>query len=197
MCRARGPLFSPKFPLRSISFSQMTTYTTPEHHHYTFFAVPCREHHFQKCIYVKAILRRPRSAYCNQPKRKAFRERPGVSDWPEYQPCRHVLQNQFRRPPLSRSSSLWSPAFSRSSSLRSPPIFAAHTYPTPPPPPSDASRQLTNKEKKLAHFTIILGVHQKFQGVLQGVGAVHPLKKKNREWCSTPGSQGHGNRSAQ
>ena len=34
------PIFSPKFPLQSISFSQMTKYSAPEHHHFTFFAVP-------------------------------------------------------------------------------------------------------------------------------------------------------------
>ena len=196
MCRARGPLFSPKFPLRSISFSQMTTYTTPEHHHYTFFAVPCREHHFQKCIYVKAILRRLRLAYCSQPERKAFWRAPGLATGQSTSHADTSYKISFGDPHFHARARFGAPAFSRSSSLRSPPIFAAHTYPTPPP--SNASRQLTNKEKKLAHFTIIFGVHQKFQGVLQGVGAVHSLEeKKNRECCSTPGSQGPGNRSVQ
>ena len=40
MCRARDPIFSPKFPYRSVSFSQMTQYSAPEHHHFKFFSVP-------------------------------------------------------------------------------------------------------------------------------------------------------------
>ena len=41
VCAAReAPICSPKFPLRSISFSQMTKYSAPEHHHFIFFAVP-------------------------------------------------------------------------------------------------------------------------------------------------------------
>ena len=39
VCAAREtPIFSPKFPFRSISFSRMKS--GPEHHHCTFFAVP-------------------------------------------------------------------------------------------------------------------------------------------------------------
>ena len=47
VCAAREtPIFSPKFPLRSIPFSQMTKISAPEHHHLIFF---CRsgDHHFQ------------------------------------------------------------------------------------------------------------------------------------------------------
>ena len=33
-------VFSPKFPLQSISVSQMTNKSAPEHHHFTFFAAP-------------------------------------------------------------------------------------------------------------------------------------------------------------
>ena len=44
VCAAREtPIFSPKFPFRSISFSQITKKSVPEHHHFTFFggfAVP-------------------------------------------------------------------------------------------------------------------------------------------------------------
>ena len=44
VCAAREtPIFSPEFPFRSISFSQITNKSVPEHHHFTFladFAVP-------------------------------------------------------------------------------------------------------------------------------------------------------------
>ena len=41
MCHAREtPIFNPKFPIRSISFSQMKKYSAPEHDHFTVFAVP-------------------------------------------------------------------------------------------------------------------------------------------------------------
>ena len=48
MCRARDPIFSPEFPFRSISFSQITKKSVPEHHHFTFFGGFCRsgDHHF-------------------------------------------------------------------------------------------------------------------------------------------------------
>ena len=41
VCAAREtPIFSPKFPIRSISFSQMPPKFGPEHHHFIFFAIP-------------------------------------------------------------------------------------------------------------------------------------------------------------
>ena len=50
VCAAReSPIFSPEFPFRSISFSQITQKSVPEHHHFTFFGGFCRsgDHHFQ------------------------------------------------------------------------------------------------------------------------------------------------------
>ena len=50
VCGAREtPIFSPEFPFRSISFSQITQKSVPEHHHYTFFDGFCRsgDYHFQ------------------------------------------------------------------------------------------------------------------------------------------------------
>ena len=43
------PIFSHEFPFRSISFSQITKKSVPEHHHFTFFGGFCRsgDHHFQ------------------------------------------------------------------------------------------------------------------------------------------------------
>ena len=50
VCAAREtPIFSPEFPFRSISFSQITKKSVPEHHHFKFFGGFCRsgDHHFQ------------------------------------------------------------------------------------------------------------------------------------------------------
>ena len=39
VCTVREtPIFSPEFPFRSISFSQITKKAVPEHHHFTFWA---------------------------------------------------------------------------------------------------------------------------------------------------------------
>ena len=43
VCAAREtPIFSPEFPFRSISFSQITKKSVPEHHHFPFFGGFCR-----------------------------------------------------------------------------------------------------------------------------------------------------------
>ena len=43
------PIFSPEFPFRSISFSQITKKSVLEHYHFTFFGGFCcsGDHHFQ------------------------------------------------------------------------------------------------------------------------------------------------------
>ena len=49
-CAAREtPIFSPEFPFRSISFSQISKKSVPEHHHFTFFGGFCRsgDHHLK------------------------------------------------------------------------------------------------------------------------------------------------------
>ena len=101
------PIFSPKFPIWSISFSQMTQYSAPEHHHFTFFAVS------ETIIFTISL----RSSHSSPPAVGLLQPAPGVSGRPD------ASYSQFRRPPLSRSSLLWSPAFSRSSSVRSPAFF--------------------------------------------------------------------------
>ena len=53
VCAAREtPIFSPAFPFRSISFSQIPKKSVPEHHHLTFFGGFCRsgDHHFQNFL---------------------------------------------------------------------------------------------------------------------------------------------------
>ena len=50
VCATREtPIFSPEFPFRSISFSQITKKSVPEHHHFTFFGGFCRsgDHHWR------------------------------------------------------------------------------------------------------------------------------------------------------
>ena len=50
VCAAREtPIFSPEFPFRSISFSQISKKSIPEHHHLKIFGGFCRsgDHHFQ------------------------------------------------------------------------------------------------------------------------------------------------------
>ena len=105
VCAAgKTPILSPKFPLRSISFSQMTKYSAPEHHHFTF--LPFRRPSFSKFLCVQAIHRRPRPAYCSQPDRKAFGlppQRPGVSGRPECHACSQTCPTKsVPETPLSR-----------------------------------------------------------------------------------------------
>ena len=49
MCCVRDPIFSPEFPFRSISFSQISKKSVPEHHNFTFLGGFCHSgyHHFQ------------------------------------------------------------------------------------------------------------------------------------------------------
>ena len=54
LCRARDPHFQPsEFPFRSISFSQISKKSVPEHHHFTFFGRFCSsgDHHFQNIFH--------------------------------------------------------------------------------------------------------------------------------------------------
>ena len=72
------PIFSPKFLFRSISFSQMTKKSGPEHHHFTFFAVP--ETIIFKSSLILTVYHLPRPA---QP--ESVRQRPARM------PARRVL----------------------------------------------------------------------------------------------------------
>ena len=92
VCAVREtPIFSPKFPFRSISFSQMTQKSSPEHHHFKFFAVP-------ETIIFKFSIISTRS-----PPPMAGPAAPRVSGRPECQPD---TSWQFRRPTFSRSKRL-------------------------------------------------------------------------------------------
>ena len=137
MLHERPPFSVLNSLLKHIIFTNDKIYSAPEHHHFTF--LPFRRPSFSKFLYVQAIHR------CE---RKAFGQRPGVSSRPECQPDVSYTTVSSEDPPLSRSSSLWSP---RSFTLElapeppPPPIFhfaVAHTYQTlgwVPPPPPDAA----------------------------------------------------------
>ena len=124
VCAAREtPIFSPEFPFRSISFSQITKKSVPEHHHFTFLGGFCRsgDHHFQNFFNFNPFI--------------ASHGRPRVSG--RSGDSHFHAQNgssSFRSPAFSSSngsSSFRSPTFSRS--FRSPcPFFTLprhmHTY---------------------------------------------------------------------
>ena len=124
VCAAREtPIFSPKFPFRSISFSQITKKSSPEHHHFTFFAVP------ETIIFKIALISTHSSPPTtgSAPTQSVLR-RPGL--------CQPDASSQFRRPAFPRSTRLklgpephistlntaqarsWSPAFPRSTRLK-------------------------------------------------------------------------------
>ena len=105
MCHFWDPIFSPKSPLQSISFSQITEKSRSGASPFYSF---CRsgDHHFQNSIF-KPFRRRPRPVYCGQ--------RSGVIA--DQNAARRVLQSAPRRPPISRASPLQRPTFSRSSPL--------------------------------------------------------------------------------
>ena len=99
VCAAREtPIFSPEFPFRSISFSQITKKSVPEHHHFTFFGGFCRsgDHHFQNFFNFNPFIASHGRLSPNA-KRSAA---PRVSSRPERQPD---ASWQFRRLAFSRS----------------------------------------------------------------------------------------------
>ena len=162
VCATREtPIFSPKFPFRSISFSQMTKKSGPEHHHFKYFAVP------ETIIFKNFFNFNPFIASHSRLSPNAKRSAaPRFSGRPECQPD---ASWQFRSPTFScsyGSSSVRSPTFSRSTVELGPEpgaIFhfaAAHTYqiwgeyPPPPPPPGGHAPQFTNqKDLCKKHFT--------------------------------------------
>ena len=62
---------SPKFSLQSISFSQITEKSAPEHHHFRVFGnfLPFQRPSCSKFLIFKPFCRRPRTVYCGQPER--------------------------------------------------------------------------------------------------------------------------------
>ena len=142
------PIFSPEFPFRSISFSQITKIkSVPEHHHFTFFGGFCRsgDHHFQNFFNFNPFI----GSHGLAAGQSASQTRPGSSGDSHF----HAQNGSslFRSPRIFKlktaQARFRSPAFSCStgSSFRSPgPFFTLPRhiiYPpkfwvsTPPPPP--------------------------------------------------------------
>ena len=151
VCATREtPIFTPKFPFRSISFSQMTKKSGPEHHHFTFFAVP------ETIIFkISLISTRSPSPTAGSARTQSVRQRPGLAAGQSASQKMRISGTARTAVPEIRiftlktaqarsgapqfhaqngSSSFWSPAFSRSTVELVPepgPIFhfaAAHTY---------------------------------------------------------------------
>ena len=128
--------FRPKFPLQSISFSQITKKSASGHHHFRVFAAP-------ETIF-KMSLPSSRSVAAHSRFIAAFGQRSGLAySRPECQTdCETHPTSQVPRPPISHSSPLHqSPAFSCSSHSGAPIFHFAVHIPTkmwaecPPPPP--------------------------------------------------------------
>ena len=101
VCAAREtPIFSPEFPFRSISFSQITKKSVPEHHHLTFFGGFCRsgDHHFQNFFNFNPFIASHGRLSPNA--KRSAAAAPRVSNRPERQPD---ASWQFRRLAFSRS----------------------------------------------------------------------------------------------
>ena len=142
VCAARKtPIFSPEFPFRSISFSQITQKSVPEHHHFICFGGFCRsgDHHFQNDFnfnpFIASTAGSAAAAWRPEIRIFTLKTDQARSGAPHFQ-----AQNG--------SSSFRSPAFSRStgSSFRSPgPFFTlprhipTKIWLTPPPPPDSPS----------------------------------------------------------
>ena len=124
------PIFSPKFSLQSISFSQITEKSAPEHHHFRVFAAP--ETIIFKISYLQAVSSPPA---CGQPERSGAIAAPETTNFTRWSPR--------QRPTFSRSSAL-APAPETiifTQAAPEPHIFhfaVAHTYQNvgrvPPPP---------------------------------------------------------------
>ena len=110
------PIFSPKFPLQSISFSQITEKSAPEHHHFRVFGnfLPLQlETIIFKMSYLQAVSSPPTRFTAASPNGERF----GVIQQARMQPA----------PETHR--------FHAGSSPRHAEPTSRGTYPPPPPPP--------------------------------------------------------------
>ena len=125
VCAAREtPIFSPEFPFRSISFSQIIKKSVPEHHHFTFFladfAVP-------ETIIFKISLISTRSSppTAGSARTQSVRQRRNPRPFWRYAFSRSKRIKESHFHAQNGSSSFRSPAFS--SSKRSSPTFSRST----------------------------------------------------------------------
>ena len=122
VCATREtPIFSRHFPLQSISFSQMTNKSAPEHHHFTVFAAPETIIFKISSPKSRSVAARRRLTAGRPNEREAFWQRPGVTAGQRASQTRRTI-NQLRRP-----------AFHAQARSRAP-HFHARAAPEPPPP---------------------------------------------------------------
>ena len=124
------PIFSPKFPLQSISFSQITTKSAPEHHHFRVFAAP-------ETIIFKISLPSSRSVAAHgrftaaSPNAKRSAMRPAGLQ-PARVPARRVLQVSSRDPQFHARARSRAPHFHARAAPETGaphfPLSVAHTY---------------------------------------------------------------------
>ena len=126
VCAARETPIFPEFPFRSISFSQITKKSVPEHHHFTSFGGFCRsgDPHFQNFFNFNPCIASHGRLSPNAKRSAAPRVRGRSGD------SHFHAQNG--------SSSFRSPAFSSSKRLKlvaEPHIFTLDREPVPEPLP--------------------------------------------------------------
>ena len=163
VCAAREtPVFSPDFPFRSISFSQIPKKKcVPEHHHFKYFGGFCRSRNHPIIFKISLISIRSSPPTAGSARTQSVRQRRGLArrvlTVPESETGIFTLKTDQARSGAPHfqaqngSSSFRSPAFPRStgSSFRSPcPYFTLPRHiPTKiwgeyPPPPSPGDRAL-------------------------------------------------------
>ena len=90
------PIFSPKFSLQSISFSQITEKSAPEHHHFRVFAAP--ETIIFKISYLQAVSSPPTAGLLRPARTRSGRQALLGYYIAGQNVTRRVLQNQPWRP---------------------------------------------------------------------------------------------------
>ena len=163
MPHERPPIFSPKFPLRSISFSQMTKIFRSGASltifsckaDFTLSFLPLRRPSFSKFLNVQAIHRR---------------QRPGVSDRQSASQTRLTKLSSRGDPYFHARACSGAPHFHARAAPEPPPPFlsvaAAHTYqnvgrvPFPPPPPPGMQNRLQPTRRVASSYTgLIIIIH--------------------------------------
>ena len=151
VCAAREtPIFSAEFPFRSISFSQITKKSVPEHHHFNFFAGFCLsgDHHFQ-FFFISTCSSSPTAGSART---QSIWQRRGLAAGQSASQTRSGSSGDSHFHASKRIKLVPEPRISMLDRELDPeqgPIFhfaAAHTYqnlgwvpPPPPPPPGSTS----------------------------------------------------------
>ena len=151
MCHFKTPIFNPKFPLQSISFSQRTEQSAPEHHHFRVFAAP-NIIIFQISPCTAGLLRPARARSVPPTLRGTSRPECSQTSAKDHQfhatarardPHFHgqTRSRPLQRVPFSRSSRTRAPRFS---------LRRGKVSRVPPPPPESASLMLIQSHPQLS-----------------------------------------------